>query len=255
MSDALPNAEPVIQACGLVKRYRDSDRAAVDGVSLHVQRGEILGLLGPNGAGKTTTISMLASLLRPTAGEITICGHRLGRRSRTIRQLIGLVPQDIALYNQLTAGENLRFFGRLYGLRGKHLTERVGSGLEAMGLSNVANQRAGTFSGGMKRRLNLAIGLLHEPQLLFLDEPTVGIDAQSRSMILGFLAAQGRAGMTMVYTTHYMEEAEQLCSRIAVIDQGRVVADGTSAELLADHPQCRTIEDVFLDLTGRQLRD
>jgi ABC-2 type transport system ATP-binding protein len=255
MTDALPNPELVIEARGLVKQYRNSDQAAVDRISLLVRKGEILGLLGPNGAGKTTTISMLASLLRPTAGEITICGHRLGRRSRAVRQLIGLVPQDIALYDQLTAAENLRFFGRLYGLQGKHLTERVAAGLDAMGLTNVAAQRAGTFSGGMKRRLNLAIGLLHEPQLLFLDEPTVGIDAQSRSMILGFLATLGRAGMTMVYTTHYMEEAEQLCSRIAVIDQGRIVADGTRAELLASHPQCKTIEDVFLDLTGRQLRD
>ncbi len=245
----------LLEARGLRKSYRQSTFPALDGVDLTVHKGEILGLLGPNGAGKTTAISVMTSLLRPDEGTVFICGLDLFKQPRRGKAAFGLVPQDIALYPRLTAKENLHYFGRLCGLGGGLLSKRIEKCLKVTGLENRADQRIETFSGGMKRRANLAAGILHAPPLLFLDEPTVGIDAQSRNMILEKLALLRDQGMGMLYTTHYMEEAEYLCSQVAIIDEGRIVDRGSPKQLLDQHPECRNLGDLFLHLTGRQLRD
>jgi ABC-2 type transport system ATP-binding protein len=239
----------------LTKQYRGISPPAVDGLDLSIFEGEIFGLLGPNGAGKTTTISMLGTILPPDSGTITICGIDTRRRPREVRRLIGLVPQDIALYPELTARENLSFFARLHGLRGEWLKEGIRKALSAAGLSTRAHQKVSTFSGGMKRRLNLAAGMVHSPRFLFLDEPTVGIDAQSRELILGKLQEIRQSGATMLYTTHYMEEAETLCDRVAIMDRGKILVHGAPRKLLASHPGCRNLGELFLELTGKELRD
>lgn len=207
---------------GLVKRY--GQRAAVDGVSFSVSRGELFGLLGPNGAGKTTTLSILSTLLPFDAGRVAIAGHPLPNGADQVKKLIGLVPQDLALYPPLSAQDNLAFFGRIYGLRGATLRERIREALALVGLLDRAKDAVKTYSGGMKRRLNLAAGLLHRPRILFLDEPTVGVDPQSRNFIFEHVEALRDQGMTIIYTTHYMEEAERLCDRVAIMDQGRILA-------------------------------
>jgi ABC-2 type transport system ATP-binding protein len=212
---------PVVEIRGLVKKYRD--RAAVNGVDLSILEGEIFGLLGPNGAGKTTTISILATLLAPDGGEARICGYDLRREAGRIKPLIGFVPQELALYPTLSAWDNLTFFGRIQGLRGTLLTERVVSTLALAGLTDRAKDAVQTFSGGMKRRLNIAVGLIHQPRLLFLDEPTVGVDPQSRNFIFEHVERLKAQGMTILYTTHYMEEVERLCDRVAIMDEGRIL--------------------------------
>ncbi len=219
----------VLSCVGLEKRY--GDLTAVDGVSFEVAEGETYGLLGPNGAGKTTTISMIAGLLRPDAGEVHVLGEVLTPRRSAVKRHIGLVPQELAVYPDLTARENLRFFGRLYGLGQPDLTSRVDEVLEVTGLTDRADDRADEFSGGMKRRLNIGVGLLHRPKLLILDEPTVGVDPQSRNAILESVEQLSVAGMAVLYTTHYMEEAERLCDRLAIVDRGRIVGEGTRREL------------------------
>jgi ABC-2 type transport system ATP-binding protein len=246
---------PALDLHNVVKVYARSGRPALAGLSLTVARGEILGLLGPNGAGKTTAISIMTTLLRPTSGEVRIDGFDVRRQAQQVRQLIGLVPQDIALYPQLTARENLRYFGRMYGLDQDTLNSRSEACLAQMGLTDKADCRIDTYSGGLKRRANLAVGLLQRPAVLFLDEPTVGVDPQSRNMILETLGGLRDLGTTLVYTTHYMEEAEQLCSRVVILDEGRIVVQGTCDGLLAAHPDCASLGEVFLELTGRQLRD
>jgi ABC-2 type transport system ATP-binding protein len=213
---------------GLRKRY--GDRLAVDGVSFFIGAGECYGLLGPNGAGKTTTISMLCGLIPSDGGEITIDGHPGG--TLEAKASVGYVPQDLALYPDLSAAENLTFFGELYGLSGKELAGRIAETLELVGLADRAKDRIGTYSGGMKRRANMAAGLLHRPKLLVLDEPTVGVDPQSRNAILETV---GRLGIAVLYTTHYMEEAAKLCDRIGIIDDGRLIAEGSAAELVREH--------------------
>jgi ABC-2 type transport system ATP-binding protein len=245
---------PALQVRDLVKVYRGAHRAAVDGLTFRLEEGEIFGLLGPNGAGKTTAISVLCTLLRPTSGSISVGGIDLTADPRQVRRLIGLVPQEIALYPRLSARENLRYFGRLHGLHGSELAGRIGEALATVGLQEHADREVGLFSGGMKRRANLAAGILHRPRILFLDEPTVGVDPQSRSLILDYLAGLRATGTTVVYTTHYMEEAQQLCSRVAVMDGGRIIAEGPPAELMAKR-RCADLEEVFLQLTGRHLRD
>jgi ABC-2 type transport system ATP-binding protein len=205
---------------------------AVEDVGFEVRAGETYGLLGPNGAGKTTTISMLAGLLRPDGGEVHVAGCRMHPGAMDAKALVGLVPQDLAIYPDLTARENLTFFGHLYGMGRADLTGRIGEVLEVIGLTERADDRADTFSGGMKRRLNIGIGLLHRPTLLVLDEPTVGVDPQSRNAILSSVEELATAGMAVLYTTHYMEEAERLCDRLAIIDQGRIVGEGTRRELV-----------------------
>lgn len=204
---------------------------AVRGLSLHVSPGETYGLLGPNGAGKSTAISVIAGLLVADEGEVRVLGRPITSRSTAARSAIGLVPQEIAVYPDLSARENLRFFGRLYGLTGDALARRIDHVLEVIGLTERADDRSSEFSGGMNRRLNIGIGLLHEPQLLILDEPTVGVDPQSRNAILDAVEQLSSAGLAVLYTTHYMEEAERLCDRIGIIDEGELRAEGTRREL------------------------
>ncbi len=248
-------AEQPLEAEGLTKAYRGANRFALVEVDLSVGRGEIVGLLGPNGAGKTTAISIMSTLMKPDRGGVAICGIDALRHPKRARQRFGLVPQEIALYEGLTARENLHYFGRLYGLKGARLEERVAECLDLAGLGNKADDRIATYSGGMKRRANLVAGILHTPQLVFLDEPTVGIDAQSRQMILDRLSDLGREGMSMIYTTHYMEEAESLCTRVAVIDEGQIIARGRPKDLIERQEGCRNLGDLFIRLTGKRLRD
>ncbi len=222
--------EKLLSCRGLTKSF--GERLAVDDVSFDVASGEIYGLLGPNGAGKTTTIRMVCGLLAPGGGTITI-GGRDAAGELAVKSLVGYVPQDVALYPDLTARENLSFLGRLYKLSGGLLKERVDEALSLTELSERSDERVDTFSGGMKRRLNIAAGLLHHPLLLVLDEPTVGVDPQSRHAILERVQALGRGGMGVLYTTHYMEEAERICDRVGIIDHGRLVAEGTRRELVA----------------------
>ena len=222
---------PTLVVEGLSKRFGDIQ--AVDDLSFEVAAGETFGLLGPNGAGKTTTISMICGLLATDAGRITVEGIAITPRSTEGRELIGYVPQEIALYPDLSGRDNLIFFGRLYGLRGPAAKERIAEALETVGLTERADDRVQEYSGGMQRRLNIAAGLLHRPRLLILDEPTVGIDPQSRNAILEAVAALGESGLSVLYTTHYMEEAERLCRRVGIVDHGRLLAVGTRRELVA----------------------
>lgn len=239
----------------LVKIYKGASRPALDGLNIEVQTGEIFGLLGPNGAGKTTAISILSTLLRPTRGNVSICGIDALKHPGRVKGMIGLVPQNIALYAGLTVRENLRYFGKICGLKGPVLTDRIEACLELAGLEHRADQRVSTYSGGMKRRANLAVGMINNPHLLFLDEPTVGIDAQSRNMILEKLSRLKHNGTTLIYTTHYMDEAEQLCERIAIMDDGRIIAEGSPRALTARPPGHNSLGDLFLALTGKDLRD
>ncbi|MEJ2011298.1 MAG: ATP-binding cassette domain-containing protein [Anaerolineales bacterium] len=222
----------VLEVEKLVKKYGDFE--AVKGISFEVQEGEVFGLLGPNGAGKTQTISMLTGVIAPTAGTARIGGHDIHDEMSTVKKLNGLVPQDLALYPTLSARSNLEFFGRIYGLSGRELKERVADVLRIVALSERADQAVETFSGGMKRRANIAAGLLHQPRLLFLDEPTVGVDPQSRNHIFESVMRLNRErGMSIVYTSHYMEEVELLCNRVAIIDEGRIIAMDTIKNLIA----------------------
>jgi ABC-2 type transport system ATP-binding protein len=225
-----PLTEPVLLARDLVRRY--GDITAVDGVSFGIDPGETYGLLGPNGAGKTTTINMVAGLIPADAGSVTVAGQAMGPGEVDVKRHIGLVPQELAIYPELTARENLAYFGRLQDLRAKELTRRVDEVLDLIGLADRATEATKNFSGGMKRRLNIGIGLLHRPTLLILDEPTVGVDPQSRNAILESVEALAGEGMAVLYTTHYMEEAERLCDRIAIMDSGRIQAEGTPSELV-----------------------
>jgi len=222
---------PIVEIANLSKTYRGSERPALDDLSLRIDAGRFFGLLGPNGAGKSTLISILCGLFAPTRGQV----HVRGKDTREVKSMLGLVPQDLALYPMLTARENLEFFGRMQGLTGARLRERVAACLAIARLEEFADRRAETFSGGLKRRLNLVIGLIHEPRLLVLDEPTVGIDPQSRHFIHESLRGLHAAGMTIIYSTHYMEEAEQLCDDIAIIDHGRILARGSVLALLRSH--------------------
>jgi ABC-2 type transport system ATP-binding protein len=219
----------IITADGLVKRF--GDNTAVDGVSFEIRDGEIFGLLGPNGAGKTTTISMIDCLLAPTEGDVIVDGASVRNDATRVKRAIGVVPQDIALYLTLSAIENLRFWGRMYGLTGHLLEERTAEALALAGLADRAKERIEKYSGGMKRRINIAAGVMHHPRVLLMDEPTVGIDPQSRNHILETVKELNRRGMTVLYTSHYMEEVEFLCDRVAIVDHGRVIALGTIDEL------------------------
>ena len=239
----------VLRATGLRKRYGSIE--AVRGVSFEIAEGETYGLLGPNGAGKTTTISMVCGLLARDAGDVTLDGTPIDVGAVAAKAGIGYVPQDLALYPDLTARENLEFFGRLYGLQGARLRSRIAEVLETVGLTARAGDRTDKYSGGMQRRLNIGIGLLHQPRLLLLDEPTVGVDPQSRNAILESIAALGKSGMAILYTTHYMEEAERLCDRVGIIDAGEIRAEGTQRELVALIGEQDTVRlTVTGDVTG-----
>ncbi|MEI6434485.1 MAG: ABC transporter ATP-binding protein [Bacteroidota bacterium] len=246
---------PIIEIRELTKTYKGSEEPAVNKISVEIFPKEIFGLLGPNGAGKTTTISILCGLFPPSGGSVKIAGLNIESDLSRIKHIIGVVPQDLALYPTLTALENLTFFGNMYGLRGQVLRERIFDRLNVFGLEKVARKKINTFSGGMKRRINLIAGLLHQPKVLFLDEPTVGIDVQSRVVILEFLRQINSEGTTIIYTSHYMEEAEQLCSRVAIVDRGKIIAIGDPKELLKEHPEFKNLENIFLHLTGKEMRD
>ncbi len=241
-------------ATSLLMQYRNAESPALNDFSLQVQKGEFFGLLGANGAGKTTAISIFSGFFPPVSGTISIMGMDFQRHQNKIKQIFGLVPQDLALYENLSARENLLFFGKLYGLGGHKLEGAVEKCLAFSRLTDLAGRLVSTYSGGMKRRLNLAAGLLHNPQVLFLDEPTVGIDAQSRNLIHEQLIELHRMGTTILYTSHYMEEAQELCSRIGIIDGGKIIEQGEPAELLRKSGH-KNLESLFLHLTGKQLRD
>ena len=219
----------IVEISELVKKY--GENIAVDNLSLHIMEGEIYGLLGPNGAGKSTLINVLTALLKPTSGTVKIMGVDTKDRNLEIRRNIGVVPQNIAVYMEFTAYENVRLFGELYGLKGKELKKSVKGALEFVGLLDSANKKVKTFSGGMVRRLNIACGIVHKPKLLIMDEPTVGIDPQSRNHILNAIKILNEKGMTVIYTSHYMEEVEAICSRIAIIDKGKILVEGTNKQL------------------------
>ena len=233
------------------KIYKGSTEFAVNGISLSINKGEIFGLLGTNGAGKTTVFSMLCGLFPPTSGEIYINNLSVRTQISEIKKIIGIVPQNIALYPTLTAKENLVFFGKMYGLKGKTLYETIENQLNIFGLTNFADKKIKTYSGGMKRRINLIAGILHNPELLLLDEPAVGIDARSRLEIMQELKKINKKGTTIIYTSHYLEEAEKFCSDIAIIEKGKILSKGKPAELIKENKH-KNLEDYFFELTGNK---
>jgi ABC-2 type transport system ATP-binding protein len=248
-----------LRVVGLSKRYGTT--WAVSGLNFEIREGEIFGLLGPNGAGKTSTIAMLATQRRPTCGDATLFGRSACKEPYQVRQMIGFAPQDVSLYPQLTAAENLEFFGRVYGVNRAELDSRVEELLAMVGLYLHGDERVGTFSGGMKRRLNLAVSIVYRPKLILLDEPTAGVDPESREQILKIIGDLRDHGSAILYTTHYMEEAERLCNHIAIMDEGRIIAMGTLEQLLALRDQAREVQrphglqELFIQLTGKTLRD
>src|ERR1700722_14462337 len=252
-----PPMTPMLDVTHLRKTFGTT--VAVDDVSLSVAKGQLVGLLGPNGAGKTTTVSMIAGLLTPDQGEVLVGGARLSGDTDQKKQKIGLVPQFLALSGELSARRNLRFFGALYSLKGAALDRAIQSALELVGLADRVDDLVKTYSGGMKRRLNLAAGILHDPDILLLDEPTVGVDPQSRNAIFENLELLKSRGKALLYTTHYMEEVERLADRIVIVDHGRVIAndtlDGLGSRVAVAGGGRATLESVFLTLTGRSLRD
>ena len=247
----------VVKMDGLIKKY--DNKPVVDNLTLEIREGEIFGLLGPNGAGKSTTMNMICSLLKPAAGNIELFGMDIKKDINKIKPLIGYIPQDLAIYGNLKAWENVELFTSLYHIKGKELKKAIDEALDFVELTDKRNSFAKTFSGGMKRRLNIACALGHKPKLLIFDEPTVGIDPQSRNFILEKIKEANNDGTTVIYTSHYMEEIEAICTRIAIMDNGKIVAIGTKDELknmvrrTADEDI--SLEQVFLTLTGKSLRD
>jgi ABC-2 type transport system ATP-binding protein len=248
-------SSPVIRIENLTKWYRGNGKAAIDNISLDIPEGRIFGLLGPNGAGKTTMIRILCGLLAPTSGNIIIGGYSQKLNKAGIKKIIGVVPQEIALYPTLTAWENLVIYGGICGLKGQMLRRKIDGWLEVFGLEKSKNQQVRKYSGGMKRRLNLIAGIIHDPRIIFLDEPTVGVDVHSKNVIIDNLFEINRNGTTIVYTSHYLEEAENLCSYLAIIDEGTIITKGTLNDIRKEYNTVSNLEDIFLQLTGRQLRD
>jgi ABC-2 type transport system ATP-binding protein len=240
----------ILEIKNLTKKF--ADFIAVDNISLSIREGEIFGFLGPNGAGKSTTINMIAGLLRSNEGEINILGKNSVKNSRFAKMNIGVVPQDLAIYEDLTAFENVKFFAGLYGLRGSELAERVHEALEFVGLSDKKKEYPKNFSGGMKRRLNIACAIAHRPKLIIMDEPTVGIDPQSRNYILQSIRNLNDMGCTIIYTSHYMEEVEEICTRIAIMDHGKVIAEGTKEQLIAI---ITNTKDVWIEVKSNEKID
>lgn len=247
--------DAIVDIQELSKKYKGAENYSVNPLSLKIEKGEIFGLLGPNGAGKTTLISMLCGLLEPTSGTFSIDGKTYRKDGKSLKKIIGVVPQEYALYPTLSASENLEYFGSMYGIKGKALKQKIGANLERLGLSKFASKRIDTYSGGMKRRINLIAGIMHEPKVLFLDEPTVGVDVHSKNVIIEYLKEINRNGTTIIYTSHHMTEAQDFCTRIAIVDRGRIYAQGTPSDLIASTQNARNLEDVFLALTGKELRD
>jgi len=248
-----------VEVINLVKTFGKLE--AVRGVSFSMGKGEIFGLLGPNGAGKSTTINMMCGYLEPTSGDTIVQGRSTSKEPRAVKKIIGVVPQEIALYKDLTAQENLNFFGEIYGLSGRERQERSDAVLHFVGLYERRKDAIKTFSGGMQRRINMAIALIHQPTVLMMDEPTVGVDPQSRENIFDTIEKLRDDGTTILYTTHYMEEAERLCNHIAIMDEGQIIAMGTLEQLLALRDQNREVarphglQELFIQLTGKTLRD
>jgi ABC-2 type transport system ATP-binding protein len=244
-----------IEITCLKKIYKGSWSPALDGVTLSVQKNQVMGLLGPNGAGKTTCISILCGLIRPDSGSAKIHGMDAVKQTQAIRKIIGVVPQQIALFPNLSAWENFFYIGRLYGIKDLLIKERAQALLERLGLEKQADKRIARYSGGMKRRANIIASLLHDPELIILDEPTAGVDVQSRAMILHFLEEYRQRGKTILYTSHMMDEAEKICDEVVIIDEGKFIISGTPGELISKTPGCRQLEDVFLHYTGHIVRD
>ncbi|MCF2447489.1 ABC transporter ATP-binding protein [Dyadobacter sp. CY345] len=245
---------PSIQIENITQRYKSAQEDSLSNVTLQINEGDVYGLLGPNGAGKTTLISILCGIIPPSYGNVNyyIGGKKIDEQER--RSLLGFVPQEYAFYQELTPKQNLDYFGAMYNLSRAELSVRIDELLEELGLTKVANKEVSTFSGGMKRRVNLAIGLIHNPVILFLDEPTVGVDVQSKNAIIKYLEEINRTGTTIVYTSHHMSEAEEFCNRIALIDHGKVVAEGGMSELLEKN-SASSLQDLFIKLTGEEYRD
>ncbi|MCL4135516.1 UNVERIFIED_CONTAM: hypothetical protein GTU68_046387 [Idotea baltica] len=244
---------PSISISHLSKKYLANDNHALKDLSLEIQKGEIFGILGPNGAGKTTLFSILCGILPSTKGEVDICGYSLKKNLSTIKQLFGIVPQDIALYPALSGKNNLMYIGRMYGMRGKELKNRVDRYLSLFGLEENRNQFVKHYSGGMKRRINLIGGLLHKPEVVLLDEPTVGVDVQTRNSIMGHLKTVNEMEQTTIlYTSHYMEQAQMFCDRVGILENGKLLRMGTPKELITEEG-VENLEEVFLKLTGNPL--
>lgn len=239
----------------LKKTYPGSNRQIISGLDMTILAGEIYGFLGPNGAGKTTTVNIISGLLSPDSGTVCLFDRDYKVSEKYIKQHLGIVPQNIALFPELTAVENLKIFGNIYGIQSAELKRRIHDFLELYGLSEYSNKRVSTFSGGMKRSINLIIGVLHNPDFLILDEPTVGIDVQSKKIIIDSLLEMNRKGMTILYTSHDMEEAESFCSKVGIIDNGKLIAEDTPQNLISLYPACHELEDAYLHLTGRKLRN
>lgn len=248
-------SKAVIEIKNISKLYKNSDNYAVKQLSLTINQKEIFGLLGPNGAGKTTLISMLCGLIKPTEGSLKINGLSFNKNSKEIKQVIGVVPQEYALYPTLTAYENLLYFGTMLGVNQKEIKDTVLKNLDHLGLLKFAHKKINTFSGGMKRRVNLIAGVLHNPKVLFLDEPTVGVDVQSKNAIIKHLQTLNSKGTTIIYTSHHLSEAENFCSNVAIIDNGSIIAKGSPIELIKTTKNALRLEDVFISLTGTELRD
>jgi ABC-2 type transport system ATP-binding protein len=250
-------SEVILKLEGLTKKY--DNKPVVDHINLEIKKGEIFGLLGPNGAGKSTTMNMVCSLVKPTAGKVELFGYDTKTDMKKVKAKLGYIPQELAIHGNLKAWENVELFTSLYGIKGELLKKAVKESLEFVGLEDKRNGFAKTFSGGMKRRLNIACAIGHKPELLVFDEPTVGIDPQSRNFILQKIKFINRQGSTVIYSSHYMEEIEAICTRIAIMDNGKIVAIGTKQELVemvtSDKNSHMTLEEVFLTLTGKKLRD
>lgn len=248
--------EIILKTTDLTKKYQN--KAVVDNLNIEIKKGEIFGLLGPNGAGKSTTMNLICSIVRPTAGSIDLFGKNLWKQKKEVIHKIGYIPQELAIHGNLKAWENVELFTSLYGIKGNALKEAVNESLAYVGLLERKQEFAKNFSGGMKRRLNIACAIGHKPDLLIFDEPTVGIDPQSRNFILDKIKESNQKGATVIYTSHYMEEVEAICTRIAIMDNGKIIACGTSEELkklVSDGDETITLEEVFLTLTGKKLRD
>jgi len=245
---------PIIEIKNLFKIYEKNNVPAVNNLSLNIEKGEIFGLLGPNGAGKTTIISILCGLRHSSSGDVKICNLSVNNDMEKIKHLIGVVPQEIALYQTLTAYENLKIFSGIYGLKKKEYETHINELLSLFGLDKFKNRYVSKYSGGMKRRLNIIVGLLHQPKLLFLDEPTVGIDVISRCMILENLTQINNAGTTIIYTSHYMNEAENFCTSIALINDGKIILKGKPKELIVQN-NTKSLEELFIQKTGKELRE
>lgn len=239
----------------LSKKYKNADFFSVLNLDLEIAEGTIFGLLGPNGAGKTTLISILCSLIKPTSGSFSIKGLTYNKNKNELKQLIGIVPQEYALYPSLTAFENLMYFGSMYGLKGSKLKTQINESLDKLGLLKFSNKKIDTFSGGMKRRINLIGSILHQPEVLFLDEPTVGVDVQSKNVIIQHLEDLNKKGTTIIYTSHHLNEAENFCDQVAIIDHGQLIIQGQPKDLIAKQENAHNLEDVFLAITGKALRD